>query len=310
LEQFKLDPCLFVGTKVICIVYVDDIIFWSNDTEDINSSAMQLRELGVNFEQEDNATGFLEVTLEWGPTGLLEMKQTGLIKWVIKALGLDNGLVKGKYTPSESKPMVKNINSEATSGAFSYSSVVGMLLYLSRHTHPDITFAVNCCAWYMLCPKHLHEFALKCIGRYLKQISDHGTVMNPSRDVCNIDAYPDANFAGMYGHEDHTDSACAKSRTGFIITFAECPVFWQLKLQTETALSRMEAEIIALSAWCRELFPIIDMVHLLAEDTNLPIGNMTMNVSIHEDNTGALVLAKALPPQFTPWSKYYSIKTI
>jgi len=35
-----------------------------------------------------------------------------------------------------------------------------------------------------------------------------------------------------------------------------------------------------------------------------------MNVSIHEDNLGALVLAKTLPPQFTPQSKYYAIKTI
>jgi hypothetical protein len=34
-----------------------------------------------------------------------------------------------------------------------------------------------------------------------------------------------------------------------------------------------------------------------------------MNVSIH-DNLGALVLAKTLPPQFTPQSKYYAIKTI
>jgi hypothetical protein len=91
LEQSKFDPCLFVGTKEICVVYVDDIIFWSKDTEDINSSAMQLRELGGNLEQEDNAAGFLGVTLEWDPeTGLLEMKLTGLIKRVIKALGLDN----------------------------------------------------------------------------------------------------------------------------------------------------------------------------------------------------------------------------
>jgi len=28
-----------------------------------------------------------------------------------------------------------------------------------------------------------------------------------------------------------------------------------------------------------------------------------MNVSIHEDNSGALVLVKTLPPQFTPRSK-------
>ncbi len=77
-------------------------------------------------------------------------------------------------------------------------------------------------------------------------------------------------------------------------------MFWQPTLQTETALSMMEAEIIALSACCRELFPIIDTVRSLPEAPNLPIGNTTMNVSIHEDNYGALVLAKTLPPQFTP----------
>ncbi len=73
LEPSKFDPCLFVGTKVICVVYVDDIIFWSKDTEDINSPAMQLRELGVGLEQEDDTAGFLGVTLERDPeTGLLK----------------------------------------------------------------------------------------------------------------------------------------------------------------------------------------------------------------------------------------------
>ncbi len=80
--------------------------------------------------------------------------------------------------------LVKDVNGELASGAFSYSSVVGMLLYLSGHTRPDITFAVNCCA----CYKHSHELALKCIGHYLKQTSDRGMVMGPSSDVCKIDA--------------------------------------------------------------------------------------------------------------------------
>ncbi len=53
---------------------------------------------------------------------------------------------------------------------FSYSSVVGVLLYLSGHTRPDITYAINCCARYMFYPKHSHELALKRIGRYLSRI--------------------------------------------------------------------------------------------------------------------------------------------
>ncbi len=53
---------------------------------------MQLHELGIDLEQEDEAAGFLGVALEWDPeTGLLKMKQTGLIKQIIKALGLDDG---------------------------------------------------------------------------------------------------------------------------------------------------------------------------------------------------------------------------
>ena len=35
-----------------------------------------------------------------------------------------------------------------------------------------------------------------------------------------------------------------------------------------------------------------------------------MHVTIHEDNSGALILATTPPPQFTPRSKHYAIKTI
>jgi hypothetical protein len=31
LKQSKFDPCLFIGPNVMCIVYVDDLIFWSRD---------------------------------------------------------------------------------------------------------------------------------------------------------------------------------------------------------------------------------------------------------------------------------------
>ena len=62
LAQSRFDPCLFVESKVICIVYVDDIIFWSKNAADIDSSAIQLHELGVDIKQEDDATEFLGVT--------------------------------------------------------------------------------------------------------------------------------------------------------------------------------------------------------------------------------------------------------
>ncbi len=61
----------------------------------------------------------------------------------------------------------------------------------------------------------------------------------------------------------------------------------------------MEAKIIALAACCRELFLIMDMVSSVTDSVKLPIGQTTTNVSMHEDNSRALVLEKTLPPQFT-----------
>ncbi len=135
LEQLKFDPCLFIGPNVICVVYVDDLIFCSRDVPKINGVDMDLQKLGVDLEQEDNAAGFLGVTLDRNAsTGLLEMKQSGLIKQVIEALGLDDGYSKGKHTPSEAKPLVKDPDGEEAHGGFSYISIVRTLLYLSAHT--------------------------------------------------------------------------------------------------------------------------------------------------------------------------------
>ncbi len=164
----------------------------------IDRVVMELCKLGVALEQEDDAAGFLGVKMERDSnTGLLKVKQTGLIERVVEALGLYDGYARGKHTPAETKPLIKNEDGVAAAEGFSYSSVVGMLLYLSGHTWPDITYAVNCCARYMFSPKHSHELALKRIGRYLKNTSSRGMVINPMREL-TIDTYPDADFAGMY----------------------------------------------------------------------------------------------------------------
>ena len=306
----KLDPCLFIGNRVMAVAFVDDILFWSTDEAYINELGHKLRKEGLLLEQEDDAAGFLGVKMTKTAEGYLEMKQTGLIDRILDALGLDSKLATNKWTPAEAKPLTRDSDGEGPHGSFSYSSVVGMLLYLAGHTRPDIAYAVNCCARYMFQPRLSHEKALKRIGRYLKATRDKGLVLKPSGTL-KVDAYPDADFAGMYGHESVTDPACAKSRTGFLIAVSDCPMVWVSKLQTETALSTMEAEIIALAHCCRELFPVMDIVQEVGDVVGLETKDMSsMHVSVHEDNAGALVLAETIPPAFTPRSKYYAIKTV
>jgi hypothetical protein len=124
-------------------------------------------------------------------------------------------------------------------------------------------------------------------------------------------AYPDADFAGLYGYAKITDFECVKSRPVFLITVCQYPAVWVSKLQTKTALLTMKAENIALAHCCRELFPVMDIVSELGKVIGLLMDDLTfMHVSIHEDNAGALVLAQTIPPQFTLCSKYYAIKTV
>jgi hypothetical protein len=66
---------------LICVVYVNDLIFWSWVVPRINQVAMKLQDLDVDLEKEDDAAGLLGITLDCdASTGLLEMKKTGLIK--------------------------------------------------------------------------------------------------------------------------------------------------------------------------------------------------------------------------------------
>ena len=310
METSGFDPCMFIGERVVAVVFVDDILFWATDEKYINDLGVQLRDQGLLLEEEGDAAGFLGVTMTRDDKGAIELKQTGLIDRILEALGLDTRLATGKHTPAETSPLTKDEDGPGPEGSYSYSSVIGMMLYLSGHSRPDIAYAVNLCARYMFSAKLSHEKALKRIGRYLKATRDRGLIMTPSGTL-KVDAYPDSDFAGLYGHEKPSDPTCSKSRTGFLISLSECPVLWISKLQRTTALSTMEAEINALAHCCRELFPVMDMVGEIGKVVGLPTKDMTkMHVSVHEDNSGALILAETIPPKFTPRSKYYCTKTV
>jgi hypothetical protein len=89
---------------------------------------------------------------------------------------------------------------------------------------------------------------------------NNGLILPPSDDF-KIDCYPDADFAGLWLQDDKQDPHCVTSRTRYVIWLENCPVLWKSKLQTEIALSTMEAEYVALSTSCCDLFPLIDITN-------------------------------------------------
>ncbi len=232
-------PCLFVvvvvGLKVIAVAYVDDILFFARDDADIEKLMVELRNTELLLEKESSAAGFLGVDIKptkfnaAGEATKLELTQCGLIDRIITNLGLDGAKDYCKATPVESpKPLSRDVDGDPCIEDFNYdyAAVVGQLLYLylTGHTRPELANAVNQCARYMFNPKRSRELALIRIGKYLKGTRTKGLIVKTSGGLLNIDAYPDADFTGFYGHESPDDPACVKSRTGFVILVTNCPI--------------------------------------------------------------------------------------
>jgi len=140
--------------------------------------------------------------------------------------------------------LVADKEGEVADGTYSFPSVVEMLQYLRSHSRPGITFAVSQCARFTQNPGKSHEVALKRSGQYLKSTMEDDLVLAPNA-MLYIDCFVDADFAGLWPHEEKLDSSCVRSRTGFVIFVANCPIIWSSKPRTDIATSTMKAEYYA-----------------------------------------------------------------
>jgi hypothetical protein len=71
----------------------------------------------------------------------IELSQTGLIEKIIKYTGMTNATPKS--TPASEQPLGSNKEGLPFDEEWSYPAAVGMLLYISSNTRPDIQFAVH-----------------------------------------------------------------------------------------------------------------------------------------------------------------------
>jgi len=176
---------------------------------------------------------------------------------------------------------------------------------LASSARPYIAFAVRQCAKFTTNPRRQHELAIRRIVRYLKATSTKGFILKPLFPP-NLDCYVDADFAGTWTPSTSVDPSSVKSRTGYVITFASCPVLWCSKMQTEVALSTTEAEYIAMSQSARDIIPMRALLHELSAATKLIVGSTIAHSTIFEDNKGCVELATA--PRMHPRTHHIALK--
>ncbi len=103
-----------------------------------------------------------------------------------------------------------------------------------------------------------------------------------------IEVYVDANFAGGWDPGDAMNADNVYSRTGYVIRYAGCPIYWQSKLQTEIALSTAEAEYIALSQALRETLPMTGLMKEINVIFPLFLPSPRFVIKVREDNQSCI----------------------
>ncbi|MGH3053412.1 MAG: reverse transcriptase domain-containing protein [Gaiellaceae bacterium] len=299
-----IDPCLWMNDDMVILTYVDDCLFFGKSQDKIDEMIKRFQDAGLGLTVEDDVFAFLGVEMAKDESGKTELRQIGLIEKILKTCNMEE--CAGKKTPCEATPLRRDTYGEACQESWDYASVVGMLMYLSSNSRPDIQFAVHQCARYTHQPRRRHEDAIKRICRYLKETKGRGLRFEPDNQM-QLDCYVDADFAGLWNIEDDQDPVCVKSRTGYCLTLGNCPLIWVSKLQSEVALSTTEAEYIALSQAMRDLIPLRALLQEVGTNLGMDFAKPAiMHSTVFEDNNGALSMAVA--PRITPRNKHIAVK--
>ena len=280
-ELSKADPCLMFreNENGICMIaiYVDDNYLVGNQ-DAIDEATNQLKEkFSIKIEDEQN--DYLGCEFHMSEVGgwlgqphifkALEMKFGDILK--------NSKAYATPGTPGFTfvKPEIGselNVDQQKM-----YRSGVGMLLYLLKHSRPDLSNPIRELSRGMDLAGLVHLKELKRVVKYAIDTKEKGLKMMPNNDkTWELVALSDSDFA--------TDKVKRVSVTGYVIYFMGIPVAWRSRGQKGVTLSTSEAEYVALSEVVKELKFITQVLETMKVNVKLPI-------TVHIDNVGAIFMA-------------------
>uniref|UniRef100_T1IIH3 Uncharacterized protein n=1 Tax=Strigamia maritima TaxID=126957 RepID=T1IIH3_STRMM len=119
---------------------------------------------------------------------------------------------------------------------YPYRTLVGILLFVSRYTRPDICVAIGILARYNAKPRLVHWNCLLQLWNYVLSTREKTIHLSSEFDL-SVNCFVNASWA-TYDR---------KSVTGYIVCIGNNPLIWRTTKQNLVTMSAMEAELIALS---------------------------------------------------------------
>lgn len=239
---------------------------------------------------------FLRMEFNWTGTSSVILAQPRKIQKILYQFRADIDQLKEKNTPT----LVGHIivppkeEEEALTPALqdNYMSGVGMMLYLSRWTRPDLVNASRELSKAMKKATVGHyRSLLRCI-KYLDGTPSAGLEMKVNRLAkwVRMVGYVDSDWAGN-PHD-------RKSVSGWILFVAGCVISWGSRAQKSVTLSLTTAEYVALTEVSREILYVHQVTVFMCLGVQLP-------VVVYCDNTGEIFLSNN---QESKRTKYLDVK--
>ena len=279
------DPCvLFKEDNLgICIIimYVDDMLIIGKK-EQIEDFASKIQKV-FSVKIQHNFADYLgcefhmnkERTKGWlgQPSIIKSLEQKFGERAIKERLSLTPG------TPRFTARRVENPEDKVNQQDHeTYRSGVGTLLYLTKHSRPDICNPVRELSKTMDAPAPAHLKEMYKLIRHVLATKGYGLKFELRKDIIKwaLKALSDSDFA--------SDKETRISVFGYIIYFCGIPIAWRSKGMKSVVLSTTEAEYMALSEVVKELKFIVQLLETMNIKVELPI-------TVYVDNVGAIWLS-------------------
>ena len=282
------DPCLFIrdnqdkSQSAFVIIYVDDGGIFSTK-ENIQQIIQTLnKDFKVKYlgklehfvgchiiENEEKDTIWIHQ-----PKLLKHLKQDfGDIIKTTKEYQTPAGPKTTCIRPEKGDPLITKENQSI------FRSGVGMLLYLVKHSRPDIANAVRELSKVADGATEAHWKAMCRLIKYVLDTANYGLKIKPKDNKNNLfylEGIADSEYAG--------DKDSRISVYGYIIYFCGAPIAWKSKSGKSVTLSSTEAEYFAMSEVAKELIFAKQLLQSMDIMIEFP-------VIIRVDNVGAIYIA-------------------
>jgi Reverse transcriptase (RNA-dependent DNA polymerase) len=275
-KQNETDNCLYShesgGEVVYLLVHVDDILA-ATSKEEILDKLMD--NVGRDFELKGlgDAKHYLGIDLERDEDGHFKISQSAYIAKIVEAAGLKDA--KPSKHPVDTGYYKLEGNELETNDE--YRKLIGMLLYLSTNSRPDIAASISILSQRVTKPRDVDMTEVKRVIRYLKGTEKMKLALSTNECDEKVIAYSDSDWAeNKNGRKSHSGLFCAVNGG---------TVMWSCRKQDVVALSSAEAEFIALTETCKEVI----WINRVAGDLGV---KKMMPITIKTDSQSAMAMCE------------------